>query len=288
MATSGSPGTTVKPVADVDKKHKDPMLGDAEAAFSDAPVTIDAEYSTPTQHHNPMELFATSCVWDDDKLTVYKPSQFVYGAKYGVAQQLGIDPEDVQVISPFVGGAFGSKGSLTQRTALTAIAARRLGRPVKLVATRKQGFTIATYRAETRHHLRLGASRDGRILAYLHEAWELTSRPDNSVTTLTAIAGSAINILAGANPHRIGGRRAGERHDDVAKCTRRHRSPQRDPQRACLVHTGTEVDVKLGEDIVTGFGGVRNPRGAAETWSCTERWAPAISPSTPPSPSHIP
>ena len=161
-ATFGSPGTTVKPVAEVDKKHKDPMLGDAEAALSAAPVTIEAEYATPTQHHNPMELFTTTCVWDDDKLTVLKPSQFVYGMKYGVAEQLGIDPEDVHVVSPFVGGAFGSKGSLTQCTALTAIAARRVGRPVKLVATRKQGFTIATYRAETRHHVRLGASPTAR------------------------------------------------------------------------------------------------------------------------------
>ena len=58
-----------------------------------APVTVDAEYATPTQHHNPMELFATTCVWDDDKLTVYEPSQFVYGLKYGLAEQLGIDPD---------------------------------------------------------------------------------------------------------------------------------------------------------------------------------------------------
>jgi xanthine dehydrogenase YagR molybdenum-binding subunit len=189
-AAIGSEGTTVKAVADVDKIHKDPTLGDAEAAFGAAPVTVDAEYSTPAQHHNPMELFTTTCVWVDDKLTIYEPSQFVYGFKYGIAEQLGIDPDDVHVVSPFVGGAFGSKGSLTQRTALVALAARRLRRPVKLAATRAQGFTIATYRAETRHHVRLGADRRGKILAYLHEAWELTSRADNynvSGTTSTAV-----------------------------------------------------------------------------------------------------
>ncbi len=189
-ATFGSQGATIKPVADVDKTHKDPILGDAEAAFAAAPVTIEAEYATPTQHHNPMELFTTTCVWTDDQLTVLEPSQFVYGLKYGLADQLGIDPDGVHVESPFVGGAFGSKGSMTQRTALTAIAARRVGRPVKLVATRKQGFTIATYRAETRHHVRLGADPRGKILAYLHEGWELTSRPDNynvSGTTSTAV-----------------------------------------------------------------------------------------------------
>jgi xanthine dehydrogenase YagR molybdenum-binding subunit len=189
-ATFGSQGATIKPVGDVDKTHKDPILGDAEAAFAAAPVTVEAEYATPTQHHNPMELFTTTCVWIDDQLTVLEPSQFVYGLKYGLADQLGIDPDDVHVESPFVGGAFGSKGSMTQRAALTAIAARRVGRPVKLVATRKQGFTIATYRAETRHHVRLGADSGGKILAYLHEGWELTSRPDNynvSGTTSTAV-----------------------------------------------------------------------------------------------------
>ena len=99
----------MKAVADVDKSHEDPTLHYAESAFSKAPITVDAEYSTPTQHHNPMELFTTTCVWSDDKLTIYEPSQFVYGFKYGVATQLRMNADDVRVISPFVGGAFGSK-----------------------------------------------------------------------------------------------------------------------------------------------------------------------------------
>jgi xanthine dehydrogenase YagR molybdenum-binding subunit len=89
-----------------------------------------------------------------------------------------MEPDNIRVVSRYVGGAFGSRGSLTQRTALIALAARRLQRPVKLVATRAQGFTIATYRAETRHHLRLGADPQGRLLSLSHEAWEVTSRPD--------------------------------------------------------------------------------------------------------------
>ena len=130
-------------------------------------------------HHNPIELFTTTCEWTGDKLTVYEPSQFVYGMKNGIALQLRIDPANVHVISPFVGGAFGSKGSLTQRTALVALAAKRLNRPVKLVATRDQGFTIATYRAETRHKIRLGATKAGKLVAYTHEGSEVTSRPDD-------------------------------------------------------------------------------------------------------------
>jgi len=166
--------------------------------FTAAPVKLDARYGTPTQHHNPIELFTTTCAWSGAKLTIWEPSQFVYGLRGTVATQLGIDPEDVRVISTFVGGAFGSKGGATARTAWIAVAARRLGQPVKLVATRDQGFTIATYRAETRHHIQLGADRDGRLVSFRHEGWEVTSRPSKynvSGTESTARMYALPNIL---------------------------------------------------------------------------------------------
>ncbi len=178
-ASFGSKGTTSEPAAKVSKRHKDPEAGDAEAAFASAAVKVDHKYSTPTQHHNPMELFATTCVWQGDKLTVYEPSQFVYGLKAGAAEQLGIDPADVRAVSHYIGGGFGSKGAVTPRTGIVALAAKRLNRPVKLVMTRQQGYTISTYRAETEHRVRLAASSDGTLAAYLHEGRELTSRPDN-------------------------------------------------------------------------------------------------------------
>jgi xanthine dehydrogenase YagR molybdenum-binding subunit len=178
-ATFGSPGLTQEDATKVSEQHKHlPQAGDAEAALAAAPVVIDVEYETPTQHHNPMELFTTTCAWTGDHLTVYEPSQFVYGLKNGVAQRLGIDPDKVRVVSSYAGGAFGSKGTMTPRTAMIALAAKRLNRPVKLVATRAQGFTIATYRAETRHHIRLGAHRDGKLVGYSHEGFEISSRPD--------------------------------------------------------------------------------------------------------------
>ncbi len=155
------------------------VVGDAEAALSEAEVVLDAEYSTPAQHHNPIELFSTTCVWDGDELTVYEPSQWVHGIKSGLARQLDMDPDKIRVRSTCIGGAFGAKGSLTPRTAITACAARRLNRPVKLVATRGQGFTIATLRAETRHHIRLGARRDGQMTGFSHAGWEVTSRADD-------------------------------------------------------------------------------------------------------------
>jgi xanthine dehydrogenase YagR molybdenum-binding subunit len=178
-ATFGAPGLKEADATKESQEHKHlPQAGDAATAIGNADVTIDVEYGTPTQHHNPIELFTTTCAWTGEQLTVYEPSQYVYGLKNGVAERLGIAPENVRVISSFVGGAFGSKGTMTPRTAMIALAAKRLNRPVKLVATRAQGFTVSTYRAETRHRIRLGAHRDGRLVGYSHEGWEVSSRPD--------------------------------------------------------------------------------------------------------------
>jgi len=178
-ASLNSPGTTAgRAKGQLANFKDDPKVGDFAGAFDKAEVKISASYETPAQHHNPMELFATSCVWSPDSLTIYEPSQYVYGLRYGVATQLDIDPDKVRVINDYVGGAFGSKGSMTPRTAIIASIARKLNRPVKLVATRDQGFTIATYRAETRHQIQLGANREGKLVALRHEGAELSSRAD--------------------------------------------------------------------------------------------------------------
>lgn len=176
--------------------------GDFDAAWAAAPVQVDARYATPAQHQNPIELFATQCVWEGERLTVHEPSQYVNNVKFGLAGQLGIDPEHIRVVSTYVGGAFGAKGFLTQRTALVALAARRTGRAVKLVATREQGFTVSGYRAETRHRVRLGATRDGRLQALGLEGWELTSRADTlamGALSMTARLYACKNIAGQVN-----------------------------------------------------------------------------------------
>ena len=173
-ASFDSPGTSIKPVHDGMAS-----VGQAEEAFAIAPVKIEARYETPIQHHNPIEMFTTTCSWSDDKLTVWESSQGVYRFQNGLAEQLGIDPANVRVISPFAGGGFGFRGTLSQSTALVALAAKLVGRPVRLEATRMQCFTITTYRAETRHRVRLAADADGRLKAMLLEGWEVTSRPDD-------------------------------------------------------------------------------------------------------------
>jgi xanthine dehydrogenase YagR molybdenum-binding subunit len=140
-----------------------------------------------------MELFTTTCLWSGDQLTIYEPSQFVHAVRAEVAKQLGLELKNVRVISRFVGGGFGSRGGITARTAWIALAARRINRPVKLVATRAQGFTIATYRAETRHHVRLGAARDGQLKSLSHEGWEVMSRPSTYNVAGTATTARLYN-----------------------------------------------------------------------------------------------
>jgi xanthine dehydrogenase YagR molybdenum-binding subunit len=158
------------------------VVGDAAAALGAAPVKIDQRYATPAQHHNAIELFTTTAQWNGDELTIYEPTQFLVGAQNTIASTLRIDPAKVRVVSRFVGGAFGGKAFMTSRTGLIALAARRCGRPVKMVATRDQGFTIATYRAETRHRVQLGATHDGKITTLVHEGEELSSRADTFKT----------------------------------------------------------------------------------------------------------
>jgi xanthine dehydrogenase YagR molybdenum-binding subunit len=159
--------------------------GDVEKGLAAAAAVVDAWYETPAQHHNPLELFQTTCEWYEDQLTVWESSQNVRGFQHGLAKQLGLKPANVRVLSPVVGGAFGSRGELGQNTAIVALAAKRLGRPVKLVADRTQCFTLRTFRAETRHHLKLGADADGQLTALDHQSWEITSR-----TERFAVAGS--------------------------------------------------------------------------------------------------
>ncbi|CAA2159087.1 Xanthine dehydrogenase molybdenum-binding subunit [Methylobacterium brachiatum] len=173
-----APGAETVRLADLKAQHEDIVRGDAEAGLRAAAIRIEARYETPVQHHNPIELFTTRAAWDGDRLTVHEPTRYVGAVQHGLAAQLGLDPAQVRVVSGLIGGHFGSKFALSQHTALVALAARRLGRPVSLVPTRRQCFTIANYRPESRHAIRLGAESDGRFTALVHEAETVTSRFD--------------------------------------------------------------------------------------------------------------
>jgi xanthine dehydrogenase YagR molybdenum-binding subunit len=179
--TLDAPGAET--IAQADSPLPKPMFadrnaGDADAALSNADVRIDGTYSCAPQHQNPIELIATVAVWEGDSLTIYEGTQHVAGIRQGIAKQLGVSPDKIRVVSPYAGGGFGQKNSLQAQTVLVAVAARRLGRPVKLVVPRAQIFHDASFRPANRHRIRLGADRSGRIVAALHESEQQTSRHD--------------------------------------------------------------------------------------------------------------
>jgi xanthine dehydrogenase YagR molybdenum-binding subunit len=173
-----APGAEIVRLTDLKAQHEDIVRGDTQAGMREAAIRVEARYETPVQHHNPIELFTTRAAWDGDRLTVHEPTRYVGAVQHGLAAQLGLDPAQVRVVSGLIGGHFGSKFALSQHTALVALAARRLDRPVSLVPTRRHCFTIANYRPESRHTIRLGADRDGRFTALVHEAETVTSRFD--------------------------------------------------------------------------------------------------------------
>lgn len=172
-ATIDAPGVEVEELPD-----KAIAVGDVEAGLAAAAHTVSQSYETSPNTHNAMELFATTAHWEGEQLTVYVPSQWVKGFQIGLATNLGIPRENVRIHSPYVGGAFGGKGTLFSWVAIVAAAAREMRRPVKLYVTREQGFTVASFRAETRQDVSFGAREDGTITTFAHHGRELTSRPD--------------------------------------------------------------------------------------------------------------
>jgi len=153
----------------------DTASGDVEAALASAAVTIDHTYTTPAYHNNPLEPHATIARWSSEGVTLYDSNQGSHRVRDTVAQVFGLEPERVRVISPYVGGAFGSKGATHPHVILTVMAAQVVGRPVKFALARQHMFAVAGYRTPTIQHIRLGADNDGRLTAIAHEVVEQSS-----------------------------------------------------------------------------------------------------------------
>ncbi len=143
--------------------------GDAAAAFTSAPVKLDQTYVTPAETHNPIELQGATAMWDGDNLTIYEESQAVFNMRGVLAQMFGLPKENVRVITKFVGSGFGSKLWPWTHCPLAAAAARQLGKPVKLVLSRKMTFQSAGHRALTQQRVRLGATPEGKLVSLQHD-----------------------------------------------------------------------------------------------------------------------
>jgi xanthine dehydrogenase YagR molybdenum-binding subunit len=159
----------------------DSRRGDPARGLTQAEVKIEATYTTPMQTHNPMEPHATIAQWTGSKLTLHDATQYVSGVRRTVAKTLGIAEDDVHVISPFVGGGFGCKGSVWSHVVLAAMAARKVRRPVKLVLARPQMFGPVGGRPQTEQHIVLGARRDGTLTLARHDVISHTSQMEDFV-----------------------------------------------------------------------------------------------------------
>src|SRR5207248_6909845 len=155
--------------------------GDPEAALAMASARIEASYTTPPEYHNAMEPHATIALWEGDgdsaRLTVYNATQYISGTQRTLAVLFQLKPEQVRVLCPFTGGGFGGKGSTWPHVALAAMAARAVGRPVKLVLDRRQMYSSTGHRPETIQHLRIGAEANGRLVAMTHDTLSQMSPP---------------------------------------------------------------------------------------------------------------
>jgi xanthine dehydrogenase YagR molybdenum-binding subunit len=181
----------------------DIKVGDADAAFSASPVQIDETYEQSPQHQVPMELIGGVVEWHGDRLVVHESTQNAGAIRNGLATQLGIDAADVEVISPFTGGGFGQRNSLQPHIAPLALAARRLGRPIKLVIPRPQTFHAASFRPMSRHRVRLGADASGRLLAAIHDVEQQTSRHDLFPATYTGMTSRLYGVPSFGGRQRL-------------------------------------------------------------------------------------
>ena len=164
-------------------------IGDFEGAFAAAPVTLDATYTTPDQSHAMMEPHATVAAWDGDKLTLWTAIQQINWGVRDIAKTLGIPKENVRLVSPYIGGGFGGKGTILSDAVMAALAARHARRPVKVALQRALMFNNVTHRPATIQRIRIGAAKDGKITAIGHESWSgnLTGGRPESATISTRL-----------------------------------------------------------------------------------------------------
>jgi xanthine dehydrogenase YagR molybdenum-binding subunit len=161
------------------KQEPDTMKGDAAAGLASGDALVDNAYDLPPQTHNPLEPHATIAVWDGgDAVTLYDSSQWVFSVRNKIATAFRIPKENVRVVTKFVGGAFGSKGAAWSHVLLTALAAKQVGRPVKLTLSREQMFGPIGGRPRTHMRLAAAADRSGKLTALVHESASATSQFD--------------------------------------------------------------------------------------------------------------
>jgi xanthine dehydrogenase YagR molybdenum-binding subunit len=153
--------------------------GEVDKAFAAAPVKVDQNYITPVETHNPIEMHATVAVWEGERVTLYETSQGVWNHRMAISQILGVPRENVQVITKFLGSGFGGKLFPWPHSAMAAVAARRLQRPVKLSLSRRMMFSNVGHRPRCEQQMKIGATADGKLVALRQDYLNHTSFIDD-------------------------------------------------------------------------------------------------------------
>ncbi|MCP9953413.1 xanthine dehydrogenase family protein molybdopterin-binding subunit [Actinomadura madurae] len=177
--------------------------GDVEAGLAEADLHVDAEFRFAANHHNALEALTTTAVWEGDRLTLYDSCQGIKAVQLTVAALLGMSPSKIRVLTRFVGGAFGSKAMVWPHVTLTALAARHVRRPVRLVVPREQMFTSCGHREEQEQHVRLGARRDGTLTAIRHRKISVTSPFDDWAEPAFGVSSRLYACPAFEGAHRL-------------------------------------------------------------------------------------
>ena len=160
--------------------------GDVEAGMASADVTVEATYTTSEIAHNPLGLFATVAFWEGSRLTVHDSTQNPFHVRDVLAVSFGLRKDQVRVLVPFVGGAFGAGLRVSPHTILAALAARTVERPVKLVLTRPEMFTGLGHRPNTWQRIKVGAARNGMLVAIDHEGTSTAAKGPNLLYPITS------------------------------------------------------------------------------------------------------
>ncbi len=176
--------------------------GDAAKAFATSDIKHQADYSVPIEHHNPMELFASTAVWHDGKLTVYDKTQGVQNVQRYLCGVFESKPDEIRVMSPYMGGGFGSGLRPQYQVVLAVLGARALKRSVRLVLTRQQMYMIG-YRPAMVQRIQLGAKPDGTLNAITHDATTMTSQYEDFHRNETTWSGLLYKSEAASYAHSL-------------------------------------------------------------------------------------
>ncbi|HVF34297.1 MAG TPA: xanthine dehydrogenase family protein molybdopterin-binding subunit, partial [Candidatus Saccharimonadia bacterium] len=216
-------------------------VGDFDGAFAEAPVKLDASYTTACESHSMMEPLATIAAWDGDELTVWTANQMVAWSVGELAKTLGIPAAKIRLVSEYIGGGFGAKLWIRADAVLAALGARAARRPVKIALSRALTPNNTVHRSATLQRIRIGAGKDGRITAIAHESW--SGNQPNGGPEAAAIQTRA--LYAGAN--RMTSNRMSVLDLPEANAMR---APNEAPGLAALEIAIDEIAEKLGMDPI--------------------------------------